>query len=48
MWNQFKTFLLIAFFSGTALATENLATTSPLPKAPQVDVCDFVDLESCD
>ena len=48
MANQFKTFLLIAFFSGTALATEHLATTSPLPKTPQVDVCDFVDLERCD
>jgi hypothetical protein len=46
MRNHLKTFLLIAFFSGTALATEHSA--SPLPQAPHVDVCDFVDLERCD
>jgi len=48
MWNPFKTFLLVAFFSGTALATERSTTASPLPEAPQVEVCDFVDLERCD
>jgi len=48
MRNQFKTFLLVAFFSGTALAAEHSTTANPLPEAPQVEVCDFVDLERCD
>ena len=38
----FKTLIFMSFLGNVAFASE-----SPLQTPPQVDVCDFVDLESC-